>query len=242
MNESQTPTPILFLDFDGTISRRDAVDVILETYADEKWKVFEDEWRAGLIGSRDCLFAQMALVRATRSQLNALIDQIEIDEGLVALLETCAVHRVPAHIISDGFDYCIRQILANAEPELSHLLRGVRVCASHLEPSAHHWRIDFPFFHQACAHGCATCKPAVMRLLNRANAPIVFVGDGLSDRYAAESADLVFAKTALAAHCREQQIAHSSYERLADVALRLDEALRRGLAFAPKELSVRVGA
>jgi len=58
MTEPQTP--ILFLDFDGTISRRDAVDAILETYADPKWLTFEAEWSAGRIGSRDCLRAQMS--------------------------------------------------------------------------------------------------------------------------------------------------------------------------------------
>src|SRR3977135_1672278 len=110
MTEPQTP--ILFLDFDGTISRRDAVDVILETYADPKWLAFEAEWRAGRIGSRDCLQAQMSLVRATRKQLDALLEQIEIDEGLITLLERCAAHDVSAHIVSDGFDYCIRRIFS----------------------------------------------------------------------------------------------------------------------------------
>src|SRR6267142_4367413 len=103
--------PVLFLDFDGTISRRDAVDAILETYADPKWLTFEAEWCAGRMGSRDCLRAQMALVRATRKQIDELLDEIGIDPGLVALLEMCATHDLPAHIVSDGFDYCIRRIL-----------------------------------------------------------------------------------------------------------------------------------
>src|SRR6267378_2362950 len=114
MDELQTPNAILFLDFDGTITRRDAVDAILETYADPKWLSFEAEWRAGRIGSRDCLRAQMALVRASRKQMDALLDEIGIDEGLVALLQMCAMEDIPAHIISDGFDYCIRRILCGA--------------------------------------------------------------------------------------------------------------------------------
>jgi 2,3-diketo-5-methylthio-1-phosphopentane phosphatase len=226
MTELQTPKAILFLDFDGTISRRDAIDAILEAYADEKWLVYEREWRAGRMGSRDCLYAQMALVRATRAQLDALLDEIEVDEGFSALLELCAVHKVPVHIISDGFDYCIRRILSRAQNGLaSRLLRGVRVCASHLVPERHYWRTEFPFFHQTCAHGCATCKPAVMRLLNHTNAPAIFVGDGLSDRYAAESADLVFAKDKLIAYCREHSIEHTSFDNLNEVATHLGRLL-----------------
>ena len=117
MTELQTPKAILFLDFDGTITRRDAVDAILEAYADPEWLAFEAEWRAGRMGSRDCLQAQMALVRASRQQLDSLLDEIEIDEGLTPLLELCAAHDIPAHIISDGFDYCIRRILFRAQQE-----------------------------------------------------------------------------------------------------------------------------
>jgi 2,3-diketo-5-methylthio-1-phosphopentane phosphatase len=233
--------PILFLDFDGTISSRDAVDVILETYADPKWLIIEDEWRAGRIGSRDCLRAQMSLVRATRKQIDALLDEIGIDEGLVTLLEMCAMQDIPAHIVSDGFDYCIRRILSRATKRVAALLRGGRVCAGHLESRGHLWRTEFPFFHQTCGHGCATCKPAAMRLLNPTNAPAIFVGDGFSDRYAVESADLVFAKNGLASYCGEQSIEHTGYQNLGDVAAQIDRWLT-GRVFLREETRDRVSA
>ncbi|MDQ2936044.1 MAG: HAD-IB family phosphatase [Acidobacteriota bacterium] len=241
MTELQTPKAILFIDFDGTITRRDAVDAILETYADRSWLTFEADWRAGRMGSRDCLRAQMALVNATRTQLDALLDEIEIDHGLVALLEMCATHDIRAHIISDGFDYCIRRILGRASKRVPALLRGARVCASRLEARGHLWRTEFPFFHQTCAHGCATCKPAVMRLLNPTNAPALFVGDGFSDRYAVESADLVFAKDGLAAYCSEHSIEHTSYNNLAEVATWVDRWLISRV-FLDKELEERASA
>jgi len=241
MTEQQTPKAILFLDFDGTISSSDAVDVILEAYADPKWLVFEEEWRAGRMGSRDCLRAQMALVRATHDELNTLLDQIPVDEGLSPLLEMCAAHDVPVHIVSDGFDYCIHRILSRAGDSLQSLLQGVRIAASGLESRGHLWRTAFPFFHQTCAHGCATCKPAVMRLLNRTNAPALFVGDGLSDRYAAESANLVFAKNDLARYCRGQSIEHISYNNLEDVAVHLEGWLA-ARAFIDDEMEERASA
>jgi 2-hydroxy-3-keto-5-methylthiopentenyl-1-phosphate phosphatase len=225
MTELQTPKAVLFLDFDGTITRRDAVDAILEAYADPKWLDYERQWRAGGMGSRDCLYAQMSLVRATKRQLDALLDEIEVDEGFAALLQMCAGQRVPVHIVSDGFDYCIHRILSRAGNGLAHLMRCVRVCASHLIPEGHYWRTEFPYFHQTCAHCCATCKPAVMRLLNQRGAPTIFVGDGLSDRYAVECADLVYAKENLAAYCREQSIQHTSYRNLTEVTAHLQRLL-----------------
>jgi 2,3-diketo-5-methylthio-1-phosphopentane phosphatase len=234
-------TPVLFLDFDGTISRRDAVDAILETYADPKWLTFEADWRAGRIGSRDCLRAQMSLVRASRMEIDALLDEIGIDEDLVALLEMCATQRVPAHIISDGFDYCIRRILSGASKRVAALLRGGRMCAGHLECRGRLWRTDFPFFQQTCGHGCATCKPAVMRLLNKTNAPAIFVGDGFSDRYAVESADLVFAKDGLAEYCTEQSIQHIPFQSLGEVAAHIDRWLAGRMFLREEELD-RVSA
>ncbi|PYS76594.1 MAG: phosphatase, partial [Acidobacteria bacterium] len=45
--------PILFLDFDGTISERDAIDAMLEAFAAPEWLAVEEEWQAGRIGSRE---------------------------------------------------------------------------------------------------------------------------------------------------------------------------------------------
>src|SRR5207244_6358052 len=133
-----------------------------------------------------------------------------------------AAHYIPTHIVSDGFDYCIRRILATANKRIPPLLRSGRVCAAHLEGRGHLWSTEFPFFHQTCGHGCATCKPAVMRLLNTTNAQAIFVGDGLSDRYAVESADLVFAKDGLAEYCSANSIEHTPYQNLGDVSNHID--------------------
>jgi len=213
-------TPILFLDFDGTISQRDVTDVILEQYADGKWQAAETAWRGGRIGSRACLSEQMSLVQATRSQLHALLEAIELDEGLATLLDLCQTRNVTAHIISDGFDYCIKRILARRVNGRRSAIHSV--CASHLDLNRRPWRTEFPFFRQSCAHGCATCKPAVMRLLNPTNAPAIFVGDGLSDRYAAECADLVFAKNDLASYCRDNSIEHIEYTTLSEVEKQIE--------------------
>jgi 2,3-diketo-5-methylthio-1-phosphopentane phosphatase len=223
--ESTQEPPILFLDFDGTISERDVIDVLLESFADSQWLDLEAEWQAGRIGSRKCLREQMRLVRATREQINTLLDSIKVDRGLGELLETCAKHRVPVHIVSDGFDYCIQRILASVGARIGRVLDHVRVCSSRLKLLGESWSVEFPYFRSNCAHGCATCKPAVMRQLNPSGARAIFVGDGLSDRYAAQSADIVFAKGKLADYCRESNISYVLYEDLGRVAVYIESLL-----------------
>jgi 2-hydroxy-3-keto-5-methylthiopentenyl-1-phosphate phosphatase len=224
MNESVKP--VVFLDFDGTITRRDATDAILEAYADPQWLRIEEEWKTGRLSSRACLTAQMALVTATQEEIDSLLDAIEIDSGFVALLHTCSAHGVPVHIVSDGFDYCIQRILSRPSLRLAPYLEGVQIVSSHLEPDGRRWIVGFRSFGQSCVHGCATCKPATMELLNTNGGPVIFVGDGLSDRYAVAHADLVFAKDTLAAYCDRQAISYTPYNNLATIAWRLDRLLQ----------------
>jgi 2,3-diketo-5-methylthio-1-phosphopentane phosphatase len=214
-----TRPPTVFLDFDGTITTRDVTDAILDAYADPQWLVIEEEWKAGRIGSRECLAAQMALVSAGTEQIDAVLDAIEVDPGFAHLLEWGLARRVPIHIVSDGFDYCIQRILSRSRLGLTRYLSGVQIVSSRLAPASGRWRASFT---ASCAHGCATCKPAAMDRLKAPGSPAIFVGDGLSDCYAAGVADVVFAKDALAVWCREHSIAHLAFDTLDTVAAAVD--------------------
>ena len=80
-----------------------------------------------------------------------------------------------------------------------------------------------------------------MQLLNRNNAPAIFVGDGWSDRYAVDCVDAVFAKDGLAEYCTERSIAHWRFENLDEVATHLDQWLD-GRMFLKDQTQDRVSA
>jgi len=67
-----------------------------------------------------------------------------------------------------------------------------------------------------------------MRRLSSGRHRIVFIGDGLSDRFAVQEADVVFAKRQLLAYCREKGITCRPFETFAEV----ETALRELLPFA----------
>lgn len=224
MPEARLPPPILFLDFDGTITERDATDLLLEKFADQRWLEIEADWQAGRIGSRECLREQMALVRARPDEVDHQLDSIRVDHGFIRLLETCVELRVPLHIVSDGFDYCIRRILSQAGFQRTRGLALEHIFSSRLMFDDGRWRVDFPF-SETCAHGCATCKPGLMRRVNKSAARTIFVGDGLSDRYAAAEANLVFAKAELARYCQSANLPYVFYEDLGRVAIYLESLL-----------------
>lgn len=223
------PGAVVFVDFDGTITVRDATDAILEAFADRAWLEIEAAWVTGRIGSRDCLAAQIALVTARQAQINDLLDGIEVDPGLRTLLEACATERVPVHIISDGFDYCIERILTRSDQNFRAQLKDSHIVSSSLHVEGVRWRAEFPHPPEPCPHGCATCKPAAMERLNASGALTVFVGDGFSDRHAAKCADVVFAKDKLASFCEEASIPYAPFDTLSTVATDIKRLLGGGL-------------
>jgi 2,3-diketo-5-methylthio-1-phosphopentane phosphatase len=233
------PGAVIFLDFDGTITLRDATDAILDAFADPAWLQVEDAWLSGQIGSRECLAAQMALVTATQEQVDRLLDEIGVDPGLASLLDACAARAAPVYIVSDGFDYCIERILSRPELNLHARLADSHIVSSRLRPDRGRWRTAFAHPPEPCEHGCATCKPAAMQRLHVAGAVTVLVGDGMSDRYAAARADLLFAKDRLAAFCDQARIPYTPYDTLATVAEAVERLLGAGLRL-PRSLSGKV--
>jgi 2-hydroxy-3-keto-5-methylthiopentenyl-1-phosphate phosphatase len=229
-SEKQAKKPLVFSDFDGTITRLDVTDVILEQYADPSWHEVEEQWLRGEIGSRECFERQAALVRVTPKQLNDLIDAIPVDPDFPGFYQFLKEQRLPFYILSDSFDYVIRRVL-NRVGANGELRNGQRLFSTGLELEAGRMRAVFPHSNHGCTHGCATCKPAMIRSIRKKQQPVVFIGDGLSDRFAIEEADVIFAKHELLAYCRKHGFACRPFETFADVQKDLAEMLEPG-AFA----------
>ena len=87
--------------------------------------------------------------------------------------------------------------------------------------------VTFPYGHATC-RACGTCKRERIWRHRAAGRAVVFVGDGPSDRYAAHHADVIFAKSSLAAWCEVENVAYEPWEGLADVAEWIELALLDG--------------
>jgi len=186
----------VLLDFDGTITRVDTVDRLLERFALPEWSQIEEEWRSGKIGARGCLERQTSLLRATPAALDELIDSMPIDAGLPALVRKCRDLSVDLLIVSDGYDRVIRRVLARAGlaiPFVSNVLRPY---------AADRWTFSSPAARADCRVSAGHCKCA--RVSAAANA--VLIGDGRSDFCVAHAVEFVIAKGALAQYCTERRL------------------------------------
>jgi 2-hydroxy-3-keto-5-methylthiopentenyl-1-phosphate phosphatase len=204
-------TALIIVDFDGTVVRQDATDLILERFALPEWRAVEQEWIAGRIGSRECLARQIDLVRATDADLDAVISQLEVDPAFSGFVSLCQDRGFDLVIGSDGLDRVIARVLDRcrlAIPFVSNRLTSM---------GGDRWRVDFPHFDPRCEVSSGTCKCAIS-----GQAPTLLVGDGRSDFCVAGRARWVLAKGQLASHCRQSQIPHVPIDGFADAI----EALR----------------
>jgi 2-hydroxy-3-keto-5-methylthiopentenyl-1-phosphate phosphatase len=216
----------ILIDFDGTIVRQDATDLILERFAQPEWRAVEQDWVTGRIGSRECLARQIDLVRATEDDLEGLISELEIDPAFPAFVSLCQELGFDAVIGSDGLDRVISRVLARAGLDLPFVSNRLAHTGND------RWRVDFPHFDRACSVLSGTCKCATAA---RSALPTVLVGDGRSDFCIAARAQWVLAKGSLAQHCRKSGIPHVAIDGFADAV----EALRSFAARLPGMKSTR---
>jgi 2,3-diketo-5-methylthio-1-phosphopentane phosphatase len=203
-------------DFDGTVAIEDFVDRLLEKYADPQWRVVEEEWKSGRIGSRECLARQIDLVRCSAPQFAQLATGMKIDAGFASFVSLCRQHLLPLRIVSDGLDVAIRAILAQ------HDLDGVPIHANSLEHRPdRRMRIRFPEARDDCVAASGMCKCAQAQQAAEQTmggvAQTLLIGDGASDFCLARSADFVIAKGQLAAHCAAEKIPFAPFGDFFDV-------------------------
>ncbi len=199
-----------FLDFDGTIATVDVVDLVLENFAGSKWQDIEKEWASGKIGSRECLTRQVELVQASPKEVEKLLSTVQLDPYFIPFLEKAEELGVLVTIVSDGFDLLIEQVLRQNLVKNSGLLKALPILSNRLARNGNGFKTIFTP-ETACNHGCANCKEGHIKRLTAFDDNVFFVGDGWSDRYAAQAVHMTFAKGRLLEYCVEKEIDHIAY-------------------------------
>lgn len=211
LKRNMSKDEILFiLDFDGTVTRSDVVDDLLERFADPEWRKIESLWVSGAISSHECMARQIALLRPEREAIEQFLQSVEIDPSFPDFV-SFASQFAQLLIVSDGIDYPI-----------AHTLRRLRLnlpfFANSLEFADGRWRLRFPHQDTACIVNSGVCKCMVARKFSPASAPkTVLIGDGRSDYCIARNADFIFAKASLRRFCEQEAIPCVPFDSFADV-------------------------
>jgi len=195
----------LILDWDGTVTLRDTLWMLLERFGDRE--IFER--MEGALGAththREVMEAEMATITAPLEEAVAfLLAAVEIRAGFRGVVE-----RFRPLVLSSSFHETIEPVLTREGVE-------VELVANRIDARPDGWRVlwadDAP---------CPECGELCKRRALPRGRPLVYVGDGYSDRCAALAADRVFARGALAAYLSSRGAAFEPFEDFDDVAAAL---------------------
>jgi 2,3-diketo-5-methylthio-1-phosphopentane phosphatase len=226
------PRPIaVFADFDGTIAVEDLGDKLFVEHGDFAGcypRLQNGEWSVAQYWRGVCASLTPSV---TPAFVRAWAMQQPADEYVGAFAAFCRERGIPLTVVSDGFDAYINTVLEREG------LGDVAVRCNTLFDAEGKVRPQFPGASESCACFCASCKRNALLASAEPDALVVYIGDGYSDFCAAEHADIIFAKHALAAYCTKQRIPHYPYKTFRDV-LAIFRAIVQKKRFKPRHQAV----
>lgn len=214
----RVPSLQLFVvcDFDGTVTTTDTLDLLLNHFAPGAWEHAEERLQSGEINLLEAMREEFIGLRVPEDQVLAFVlEHAVIREGFPEFVRWIdeAGHRLV--IVSAGFRILIDAILARAGLEHLHVHAGDALFGPNGTV------ISYPPSSAECVNECGICKTETIATHGPFNGPVVYVGDGYSDRCAAREADLVFARDYLAVFLEREGVAFEPYEDFHDVLSRL---------------------
>lgn len=184
---------LIACDFDGTVTQRDTLHVIVEEFGDPQiWDSLEPALHAGDLTVEDALIQQFATVHATAEDVRRLVaERAPLRAGFRDFVDWARSQGHEILVLSNGFRSVIAPVLADAD--LSDLEVVANDCVFSPEGAAIQWDDR----GTRCADCDRPCKRAPLAERRRGRTTVM-IGDGISDRCVAEVADHVFARDFLA--------------------------------------------
>jgi 2-hydroxy-3-keto-5-methylthiopentenyl-1-phosphate phosphatase len=172
------------LDWDGTVTERDTLDLVLQEFGDaEIYERVEHELDAGTMTLNEVIAAEFATVTVPLEQAVAfVVEHARVRAGFAELARA----QRPL-VVSSGFHELIEPVL-----EREGVLGAVELRANRVEARPDGWRIEF-----RVSETCEVCGEPCKRS-DLPEGDVVYAGDSHSDYCASLAADRVFATGNLA--------------------------------------------
>ncbi|HTN75259.1 MAG TPA: MtnX-like HAD-IB family phosphatase [Pirellulaceae bacterium] len=185
---------VLVSDFDGTITKRDFYDLVVNNLLPADTTDYWSEYRAGRMTHFEALRGYFAVIQADEPTVLRLVDKMEVDPQLASAVAKLRANGWEVVIASAGCSWYIQRLLAEAGVNIEvHANPGRFVSGRGLLMEMPG---PGPFF--SATHGID--KAAVVRHYQTLGKKVAFAGDGFPDIQAANLVppDLRYARGDLA--------------------------------------------
>jgi 2-hydroxy-3-keto-5-methylthiopentenyl-1-phosphate phosphatase len=204
----------LVVDFDGTVTREDLLDTIASRFGDPVvYQEVEDGLDEGRMPLREVITREFRPVRKPLEEVVRWeLENVHIRPGFGELVELARKRGWRFVIVSSGFHELI-------EPILEREGVAVELHANRVDPRQDGWQVQWQYDEHCDVCG-ESCKRSIVREFG-GDGEIVYVGDGYSDRCAAEASDRVFATRGLARYLEERGVPYEPFDDFHEIAERL---------------------
>lgn len=205
--------PIIFCDFDGTITMKDNIMAIMKKYAPPEWEPIKDQILNQQISIQQGVTQLFHLLSTERKDeiIQFVLEQAQIREGFEDFVAYTRAHQIPLFIVSGGIDFFVK-------PLVTKLIKDEHIYCNVADFSGDTISINWPHScDDQCTNGCGCCKPSIIRKLSDENTYKIVIGDSITDLQAAKLADKVIARDFLVEKCEELDIPFESFETFTDV-------------------------
>ena len=205
--------PIIFCDFDGTITKSDNIISIMQHFAPPEWEKVKDDILNQKVSIQEGVTTLFSLLPSSkRKEITDFISHsAEIREGFGQFITFVNNSGIKLYIVSGGIDFFVL-------PLLNGYVDKEIVFCNESDFTGENINILWPHpCDQTCSNNCGCCKPSLIRRLASNENDIIVIGDSITDLQAAKIADKVIARDFLTEKCKELNINYESFETFYDV-------------------------
>jgi 2-hydroxy-3-keto-5-methylthiopentenyl-1-phosphate phosphatase len=218
--------PVIYCDFDGTITEKDNIIAIMKEFAPREWEVIKDSILFQRITIKEGVGKLFALLSSSLKNdiVQFTLEHAVIRKGFKELLQLTKEEGIPFYVVSGGIDFFVQPLLEPFGPFEQIYCNGADFSKEKIEilwPNA---------CDSACDNGCGCCKPSIIRKLKGDNEITIVIGDSITDLEAAKQADIVFAREFLADKCEQLGIRFQRYDTFYDCIDSIKKLIGEGKA------------
>ncbi len=203
----------VFVDFDGTITINDLGEEIFRKFGKTEIvnKIIED-LLSDKISSRQC-WDQLckSVPKIDEQELNDFIDRFDVDPTFISFVDFCDEYNIELIVLSDGFDLYINRVFNKAG------LTGLKYYSNKLFVDDDGKLSALYPHYDANSPTSANCKKNHIINHSSDNDYTIYIGDGNSDKEAAQYCDFIFAKDGLLKFCSINKIGFYPFNNFDDV-------------------------
>ncbi|WP_332692480.1 2-hydroxy-3-keto-5-methylthiopentenyl-1-phosphate phosphatase [Halalkalibacter lacteus] len=211
-----TLNPMIFCDFDGTITENDNIVAIMKKFAPPEWEEIKDDILSQRISIKKGVgqFFRLLPAELKEEMTTFILNDAKIREGFGEFVSYTKRNGLDLVVVSGGMDFFVHPLLKGY---------NLPVYCNEAKFNEEKIRVEWPHTcDEQCSNECGCCKPSILREIGEGHYKIV-IGDSITDLQAAKQADLVIARDFLQQKCEELNLPYQSFETFHDVIRILEQ-------------------